>query len=184
MISSRLGINLVFGFVVALLALTAAVALYENSHPADNQPAQPAAPAAAKKMAELKRLAGQDPQNSYYPAQIGDIYFDMRQFDNAADYYQRSLTIHPQDPNIETDLATCYHYLGRHDKALEILDNVLQYSPGFSQAMFNKGIVLAYGKGNEKDGIAVWEDLLRADPNSPRKAEIEQKIGQLKGSVK
>jgi tetratricopeptide (TPR) repeat protein len=178
MSSHRFGIHLVFSCVVALLALTAGVSLYKKYHPP--QPFEEA----AKQLADLKQAAVKDPQNSYYPAQIGDIYYDLGQYENAADYYQRSLVIHPQEPNVETDLATCYHYLGKDDKALDILDKVLKYRPGFSQAMFNKGIVLVDGKRNVKDGIATWEDLLRSNPSFPHKAELEQRINQLKGSVK
>jgi len=129
-------------------------------------------------------LAGKNPQNPYYPTQIGNTYYDIGQYGKAAVYYERSLAIHPQDPNVETDLANCYHYLGQHDKALETLDKVLKYNPGFSQAIFNKGRVLIDGKKNTKEGIAAWEELLRADPNSPHKAEIEQEINQLKAFVK
>jgi tetratricopeptide (TPR) repeat protein len=179
--SSRFVTNLVFACVVALLALTAATFIFTNSkQPATDQEAtgnrKPDTVDIAKKVADLERLAGENPQNPEYLTQIGNLYYDSGQYEKAVDCYQRSLNIRPRDPSVETDLATCYHYLNQEDKALEILNKVLKYSPGFSQAMFNKGIVLIYGKKNSADGIAVWEDLLRLDPNFPHKAEIEEKI--------
>jgi tetratricopeptide (TPR) repeat protein len=189
MASNRLVTNLVFAFVVALLALTAATFIYTNSKiPAPDQEA-----AGSRKQetadisteaADLERLADKNPQNPDYLTQLGNLYYDSGQYEKAVDCYQRSLIIRPRDPNVETDLATCCHYLGQEDKALEILNKVLEYSPGFSQAMFNKGIVLIYGKQNVTDGIAIWEDLLRSDPNSPHKAEIEEKIRHLGGSTR
>jgi cytochrome c-type biogenesis protein CcmH/NrfG len=85
---------------------------------------------------------------------------------------------------LETDLATCFHYLGQEDRALQILDNVLRYSPGFTQAKFNKGIVLIEGKKDVKNGVAVWEDLLRSDPNYSQREQLEQRIRQLKESAR
>jgi tetratricopeptide (TPR) repeat protein len=107
---------------------------------------------------------GGAPENPEYHTQIANLYYDGALYEKAAAHYQQSLKIRPQDPSVETDLATCYHYLGLDDKALEILDKVLRYSPDFSQAKFNKGIVLVNGKKNIKSGISVWEELLRSDP--------------------
>ena len=90
----------------------------------------------------------------------------------------------PGDANVETDLAVCLHYLVQDDKALEILDRVLAYRPGFSQALFNKGTILINGKKNVKAGIDVWENLLRTNPDFARKSELEQRIGKLKGSIR
>jgi tetratricopeptide (TPR) repeat protein len=186
--SSRFITNLVFACIVALLGLTAATYIFTPSkQPAPDQEAtgsrKQETADITKRISDLERLAVENPQNPEYLTQIGNLYYDSGQYEKAVDYYRRSLSIHPQDPSVETDLATCYHYLGQEDKALEIMNKVLKYSPGFSQAMFNKGIVLIYGKKNANDGIAVWEDLLRSDPNSPHKAEIEEKIRNIRGSA-
>jgi cytochrome c-type biogenesis protein CcmH/NrfG len=189
MVSSRLITNLVFACVVALLALTAAIFIRTNSKqpvPVQEAPGSRMEETVdvAKKAADLERLAGENPQNPDYLTQIGNLYYDSGQYEKAVDFYQRSLSIRPQDPNVETDLATCFHYSGQDDKALEILNKVLEYNPGFSHAMFNKGIVLIDGKKNTIDGIAAWEDLLRSDPNSPHKAEIEERIRRARESVR
>ena len=194
MASGKFGVNLIFACVAALLALTAAT-FYSKSIGTGNRLAAVPEPSGgampqgsssgdiAKRLADLEQLAGKDPQNPEYPGQIANIYYDLGQYDKALNFYRRSLTLRPGDPNVETDLATCYHYLGQDDKALETLDKVLEYAPGFSQAMFNKGIVLINGKKNVQGGIKVWEDLLRSNPDFPHKAELEERIGQLKGSA-
>jgi tetratricopeptide (TPR) repeat protein len=74
--------------------------------------------------------------------------------------------------------------MGRHEEALEILNRILDYSPNFPQAMFNKGIVLAADGNDIQGGIAVWEDLLRLHPEFSRSAGLEQKIKQLRASAK
>jgi len=79
-------------------------------------------------------------------------------------------------------MATSYHYLGQHDRALEILNKVLAYRPNFPQALFNKGVVLHVGKNDVRGAIAAWEELLRTNPSLPNRAELEQRISQLKAT--
>jgi cytochrome c-type biogenesis protein CcmH/NrfG len=190
---SRFSVNLMFGIIVAALGITAGAAIYVNSkqpegqeRPADNTQLPEKHPPvdSAARIAALEQLIAKEPQNADYLTQTANLYYDLGQYDKAADYYQRSLRIRPRDPNVETDLATCFHYLGQDDKALEILNNVLSYNPGFTQAKFNKGIVLVEGKKDIKGGITVWEDLLRSDPAYSQKTELEQRVQQLKASIR
>jgi cytochrome c-type biogenesis protein CcmH/NrfG len=179
-------INLVFAFIIAALGLTAGASLYLNRSQPEIQAVPESNPStdAANRLAALEQMSAKDPNNAEYLTQIANAYYDLGQYDKAADVYQKSLDVRPQDPNVETDLATCFHYLGQHDKALQTLDKVLAYSPNFPQAMFNKGIVLVNGRKDIKAGIAVWEDLLRSDPGFSKRAEIEQRINQLKASAR
>ena len=190
---SRFSVNLVFALVVAVLGSTAGVFIYFNSGMPDirtqtaedsrtqgkNLPAE-----TANRIAALQQMSAGDPKNPDYPAEIANTYYDLGQYGKAAEYYQHSLGIRPHDPSVETDLATCFHYLGQDDKSLEILNDVLSYAAGFSQAKYNKGIVLIEGKKDVKGAISVWEDLLRSDPGYRQRAELEQRIDQLKASIR
>jgi tetratricopeptide (TPR) repeat protein len=193
---SKFGVNIILACIVIALALTSVTFLYFNSSRQDVRPAAPQAPGdnslpenhppidTAKTLAALEKMSAADPQNPDFQTQIANLYYDLGQYEKAVAFYQKSLNLRPKDPNVETDLAACFHYLGQSDKALEMLDKVLAYSPGFSQAMFNKGIVLINAKKDIKGGIQVWEDLLRLNPGYPQKADLEQRINQLKNAIK
>jgi tetratricopeptide (TPR) repeat protein len=192
---SKFHVNLIFAFLVVVLGLTAVLSYRsltkirsshftapessDNRLPKDHPPVD-----MSKELAGLEQLSAKDPGNATYQTQIGNIYYDMDQYDKAAMYYTQSLELRPQDPNVETDLAVCFHYMSQDDRSLETLEKVLRYSPDFAQAMFNKGIVLVSGKKDIKGGIAVWEELLRIHPDFPRKADLRQSIDQLKTSLK
>jgi len=186
--------NLVFACLTALLAVTALTSIYFRAGHADNNPiaaressapAQTSTPmtgSATSQLAELERLAAEHPENAEYQTQQANLFYDAAQYEKAATHYQESLKIHPQDPYVETDLATCYHYLGQNDKALELLNSVLKSNPDFSQAKFNKGIVLINGMKDMKNGISIWKDLLKSDPDYSQKEELAQRIRQLENS--
>lgn len=190
--NSRL--NLVFAALTALLLLTAATAgdfhLEERrlhperaAAPAAAPAADPAVVAAAARLEHLERLAAGEPGNPDHVTAIANLHYDLGNFREAAAYYERSLGLRPGDPNVETDLATCYHYLGEHDRALQTLDRILGHRPTFSQARFNKGIVLLNGKRDVQGAISVWEDLLRTDPEYPHREELRGQILRLRQSA-
>ena len=191
------GTNTFFAVVILALAATAALFMYQyRDLPPIGEAAGPVMPGANQlpenhppvndsgKIAALEQKSRSDPQNAQLKVELGNAYYDSGQYQQAAEAYEQSLQIRPRDPVVETDLATCYHYLGQADKAIEILDKVLAYSPGFEQALLNKGIVLQSGKNDPRGAIAVWQSLLRANPNFPRRAEVEQRINQLSSTLK
>jgi cytochrome c-type biogenesis protein CcmH/NrfG len=192
--ASRKGINWMFVIIIAALAGTAATTLYRNQGlPSMQKGASPETSAAQlpedrsslellNRLNELEKLSLADPQNVDYRTEIGNIYYDLGRYQNALDAYEQSLKLKPQNPSVATDAATCYHNVGQDDKALELLDEVLQFSPGFSQALFNKGVILIKGKGNLAAGIAVWEELLRTNPDFSQRAELEEQIRQYHAS--
>jgi tetratricopeptide (TPR) repeat protein len=192
--SSRKIINWVFGIVIAALVGTAVTALYLNQgRPSIQEAASSGASTSGlpqdhpplellTHLNELEQLSLANPQNADYMTEIGNIYYDLGRYQNALDAYEKSLKLKPRDPGVSTDAATCYHNIGQDDKALELLDEVLRFSPNFSQALFNKGVILINGKGDTAAGIAVWEELLRTNPNFPQRAELEDQIRKFRAS--
>jgi len=191
---SRQQTNCILAAIVILLATAAGISIFHKSDdpvirgasvtdnagpsPPDNHPPGEM----AGRLSDLLKMSAEDPQNADIPAEIGNTYYDLGEYDKAVAQYRRSLELRPGNPYVETDLATCLHNLNRHDEALLVLNNVLKYRPDFPQALYNKGIVLIYGKKDVPGGIAVWEELLKQDLDPARKADIEQSIRQYRSS--
>jgi len=189
-------VNFTFACLVLILAAIAAASYFINSERPAVQPTATEGSTSgslpkdhpdinvSQQITALNQMIAKDPNNPALQAQMGNLYYDIGQYETAANHYQRSLDLRPKNPNVETDLAVCLHYLGQDDRALEILDKILAYSPGFTQAMFNKGVILTSRKKDVKAGISVWEDLLRMHPDYAQRDELEQRIDQLKGSIR
>ncbi len=191
------GVNLLFSAVIALLGVVSAVTMYLNR----NQPVIREAPVGAagvepqlpeghppidlsNRLVALEEASRSEPQNAAHRIQIGNIYYDMGQFQKAIGAYEEALKLRPREPAVETDLATCYHNIGEHRKALQILDGVLQHHPDFPMALFNKGIVLQAVNNDIKGAIVVWERLLQTNPDFPQRADLERRIAQLKAMIR
>jgi cytochrome c-type biogenesis protein CcmH/NrfG len=111
---------------------------------------------------------------------LGDLYYDGKQFPNAIQYYERALAIHPENPDVRTDLGTAYWYTGNADKALAEMETSLEYKPGHPQTLFNLGWVKWQGKADAKGAVAAWQKLLKTNPDYPQKQQVEQYIAKAK----
>lgn len=189
--------NWVFGGVVGALALLAATSMFLNEgRPPILEPAASSSPPSAalpenhppidalNRADMLLQMIQKDPQNADLRIQLGNAYYDANLYQEAARAYEEGIAMKPQGPEVETDLATCYHYLGRDDKTLQALDRVLQEHPGFAQALFNKGVILQAARNDAAGAVAAWKELLRLNPDYPNRTELEQKIAQLQSALK
>lgn len=111
---------------------------------------------------------------------LGNLFYDAQQYPPAIQYYEKALTIHPENVDVRTDMGTAYWYAGNADKALEEMQTSLKYQPGHPQTLFNVGWIRWQGKGDPKGAIAAWQQLLKANPDYPQKQQVEQYIAKAK----
>lgn len=175
--------GIAIGYLVRGAGQAAAPVQAETAAPAagDGSQQQPT-PEQMKQMADAKAAPlltqlQSDANNPALLAEIGNVYYDTQNFREAIGYYSRSLAI-KEDPGVRTDMGTAYYGSGDSDTALAEFGKVLKASPNFENALFNTGIVKFQGKMDAQGAIAAWEQLLKVEPNNPKRADIEKLIGQ------
>src|SRR5579863_2647017 len=67
----------------------------------------------ATKIKALENLAAQSPQDPQPPLDLANLYYDQKQYDHAADWYEKALALDPKNVNARTDLGTAYFNIGR-----------------------------------------------------------------------
>ena len=151
---------------------------------ASQQPREAAVPAAAPAAAEaaaerqpppldearvqeLTATVSSEPRNAEAHAQLGNTYFDAERWNDAIQWYERSLAIDPGDPNVSTDLGVSYYYTNRTDEALKQFERSLQIDPNHTKTLLNKGIVLAFGKQDLAAAAEEWKKVVTLAPDSP-----------------
>src|SRR5580704_9594787 len=60
--------------------------------------------ALAKAATPLLEAVNKNPKDYESLIQLGNVFYDGRQFPNAIQYYDRALAIHPENPDVRTDM--------------------------------------------------------------------------------
>jgi cytochrome c-type biogenesis protein CcmH/NrfG len=148
-------------------SLTAVPAPQEFRQAADTQ--------AAPLLEQLKA----HPTNAVLLAQLGNVYYDAKQYPSAIDYYERSLKSQPANTSVRTDLGTAYWYNGDADTAIAEFNKVLASEPNKADTLFNLGVVKWQGRKDAQGAIAAWQKLLDTNPGYANKDGVLQLIAQV-----
>jgi tetratricopeptide (TPR) repeat protein len=135
--------------------------------------------AADSQAAPLLDQLKEDPANSALLAQLGNLYYDAKQYAIAIDYYERCLKSQPNDTSVRTDLGTAYWYKGDADTAITQFNKALSIEPTKADTLFNLGIVKWQGKKDAQGAIAAWQKLLDNNPDYPNRENVLQLIAQV-----
>lgn len=146
---------------------------------AANSPAQLRALADSQAAPLLEQLKAQ-PDNAALLVNVGNLYYDAKQYPIAVDYYGRALKVKPADASVRTDMATGYWYMGDADRAIEEFNLALSYSPNSPNALFNRGLVKWQGKKDASGALADWQKLLASNPDYQARDQVNQMIAEVK----
>lgn len=113
---------------------------------------------------------------------VGNAYYDHKDWSEAIRYYQQALDLRPSDINVRTDMGTAYFYSGFPDKAVAEFDKVLKVNPNYPNTLFNLGIVRRDAYKDNAGALAAWDKMLKNNPNLPaeQKQRVEAMIVQTK----
>jgi tetratricopeptide (TPR) repeat protein len=131
--------------------------------PAERQPP----PLDEGRVQQLTATIKNAPQNADAHTQLGNVYFDAERWDDAIQWYERSLEIDASDPNVSTDLGVSYYYTNRTEEALAQFERSLKIDPNHTKTLLNKGIVLAFGKQDLAAAAEQWKKVVTLAPDSP-----------------
>lgn len=121
----------------------------------------------ATKIKALETQAAQAPKDPQPLLDLANLYYDQKQFDHAADWYEKALALDPNNVNAHTDLGTAYYNLGRAKDALKEYEKSLKVDPTHEPTMFNIIIVNLEGTHDLAAARAAWDRLHKRNPNYP-----------------
>ena len=165
-----------------------------SRHSATQVQVQPSAPAAAPaapggaaaggtrqppaldegKVQSLLTIIKSDPKNAGAHVQLANTYFDAERYPDAIKWYEQALKLEPQNPDSSTDLGVSYYYSGRTDDALKQFEYSLKINPKHAKTLFNKGIVLAFGKRDLQGATDAWQQVVQLAPGTPEAQAAQQ----------
>ena len=161
------------------LAAGAPVSTSPAAPSAQLPPQQLSGGADAQIAAKIEQLKS-DPTNVGVLTELGNLYYDSKQYPGAIDYYKRVLNLQPANTSVRTDMATAIWYTGDADGAIAEFNKSLSYEPTKPDTLFNLGVVKWQGKHDGPGAIAVWQTLLETNPNYENKAGVQELITKAK----
>jgi cytochrome c-type biogenesis protein CcmH/NrfG len=183
--------GMIFGFVLGYMA--ANLGEHAEARPAArfSPPASlPAAPASARtpaappdpdELRALEGLAGRDKSNVQARVQLGNLFMDHAQYDQAARWYREALALDPENLDVRVDLGACLVTAGRPAEGLPEFERALKKDPTHKKALFNKGVALMQS-GRPREAVTVWEDLLKRYPSDPQLEGLKGQIDRIKAA--
>lgn len=135
------------------------------------------------KIAELEQYLKKNPDDAEAWTNLGNLFYDSDQAQNAIDAYEKSLVLEPGRTGVITDLGTMYRRNNEPQKAIETFDKAIAIDPSFETARFNKGVVLLHDLNDLEGGIKEWEALVEKNPMAmaPNGESVDAIIQRLKG---
>jgi cytochrome c-type biogenesis protein CcmH/NrfG len=143
-------------------------------------PSGPTPAEVASKIDGLKEIVKKDPKNLSAWIELGNLYFDSNQPQEAIKAYMESLKLKPDNADVRTDLGIMYRNAGEIDKAVEEFKKAGQIDPKHVNSRYNLGLVLLHDKQDMKAAIKAWEDYLKVDPNSERAQRLKVQLEKMK----
>jgi len=137
----------------------------QNAAPAGS--ARQAPPLDEGKVQGLLTIIKSDSKNVGAQVQMANTYFDSEKYPDAIKWYESSLKLDPKNVDASTDLGVSYYYSGRTDDALKQFEYSLKQNPTHAKTLFNKGIVLAFGKKDLQGATEAWQQVVKVAPGTP-----------------
>ncbi len=131
----------------------------------------------------LQAEVAKDPNNVKLLVNLGNMYYDTREFQQAIDTYEKAMKLDPSNIMVQVDLATAYNYLGQTDKAVDGLKAVLEKDPNQPQALYNLGIIMLHGKNNLEAARDYWTRLVKTGTDQIDLKLVKQRLDVINGMI-
>lgn len=148
--------------------------------PQEAPPPGPPAAEIALKIDGLKEIVKKDPKNLPAWVELGNLYFDSNQPEEAIKAYTEYLKLKPDNADVRTDMGIMYRNIGQIDRAIEEFRKAAQIDPKHVNSRYNLGLVLLHDKREMKAAIKAWEDYLKVDPNSERSQRLKAQLEKMR----
>jgi tetratricopeptide (TPR) repeat protein len=134
------------------------------------------------KVKELQAALANDPQNADLQLQLANTYYDMADWNLAAQAYEKSLSKHGREPNVLTDLGSCYRNLGEFRKALDSYERAQKIAPSHAQSLLNMTLVYIFDLKDADKAQGIFDRLKKEHPELPRLSDIQLQISSLRAA--
>jgi cytochrome c-type biogenesis protein CcmH/NrfG len=136
-----------------------------------------------KRVASLEKMLSVSPNDIKALVQLGNDYFDLRNYEHAIEAYQKVLKIDPKNADVLTDLGIAYRRTGKPQDAVRVFRSALEVDPDHAMALFNLGIVLRDDLKDDSGALKAWETFLEKAGDTPHAVMVRPWVEQLRAKM-
>jgi tetratricopeptide (TPR) repeat protein len=145
-------------------------------------PLVPTSAELASRIKDLGTASARQPENMELKVQLGNAFYDAGDWKAAADAYEKALPNKGSDPNLLTDLGSCYRNLGRFDKALEMYEKAQAVQPTHAQSLLNMALIYVFDMKDAGKAQSAFDRLKKEHPEIPRLDDLQMRISVLRAA--
>ncbi|MHC4941386.1 MAG: tetratricopeptide repeat protein [Planctomycetota bacterium] len=121
----------------------------------------------------LLAVLAENPDDMNSRLALANLYFDTGRTWSAIPVYQEFLKHRPNNPNVRTDLGTCYKRIGDLKRARAEFEGVVREYPNHVQAIYNLAVVINM-TGDPLFAAELWEHAAEISTD-PQISEMARK---------
>lgn len=132
-----------------------------------------------QQVAELEGLLASNPDDAGLMTAMANLFFDAGRWPDARQWYEKSLQVSPNDPNVLTDLAVVYRNLGQSERTIELLDQAIAIHADHWQAWYNKVVVYQFDLHDHDaaaDALRTLQELQKSNSAIPDLSGLEKEV--------
>ena len=125
----------------------------------------------------LENILAKDPKNYDALINLGNLYYDANMFGKALGYYRQARVIRDDNPDLLTDLGTCYRQTGNLTEAMKCFDLAVKNYPSHWHSLFNACVVSLYDLKDKKQAKVYYDKLVKIAPKEVDLTSIKKDLG-------
>lgn len=108
--------------------------------------------------------------------ELGNIYFDSNQPEQAIKAYERALALQPDDADILNDQGAMYRQTGDFGRAVANFEKAVTLNPHNLESLYNCAYVYAFDLNNIPKALVLWQRYLELESKSETARQIQSFI--------
>jgi len=131
---------------------------------------------AQQKIENLKKITASNKATVEAWKELGNIYFDADQPEQAIKAYERALALKPDDADILNDQGAMYRQTGDFGRAAANFEKAVTLDPHSLESLYNGAYVYAFDLNDLPKALIMWQRYLELESKSETARQIRSFI--------
>jgi predicted negative regulator of RcsB-dependent stress response len=167
------------GAVALLIALGTAIGITNQRSKVNIEGADPAKLATAD---SLDRILRKNPNDVKALVEMGNVYYDTKNFDDAIGFYDKALARDSSLVDVAVDRAVALHQAGHPDRAVSDLEGIVARHPEHAIAAFDLAVIYEF-QGRKADAERMYTDAAAKATSAAVQHVATMRLKQLEGTM-